>query len=86
MQIESLTVTEKVISEYYSPVFVVKYNTGTFTRIVCTREVVQCKKTNRWLFAEDHSRCSNMLSNLLNQELEKQQEVRRSSFPPMRND
>lgn len=84
MNILSVTVTNRVVSEYYSPVVTVEYEEGRWSKSRCTREVHQDKRTSRWFFTADNTLCSPSLATALTVAYNNIVEIRKSSRPPPR--
>lgn len=85
MNVLSVTVTNRLVSEYYSPVVTVEYEEGRWRKTQCTREVHQERTTGRWMFVADNSLCDPALSSALTVAYNSIVNIRRSSYPPPRN-
>ena len=82
MSVRVVTVSNRLISEYYSPIVLAEYTTGIFSKSLCRREVICEKSTGKWFFVEGRVPCPEKLSVELTAAYNNALEVRRSSRPP----
>lgn len=91
MTLLSFEITKKVISEFYGPVVRIVYvPRQIFSRTEHHLEVAQCMRTMAWVRATPGdlfgSKVPPSLDLALTKRMNELAEVRRSSYPPVRND